>query len=452
MVVIGRFPILCVIACSTLQAACGRSTNEASPEAPSLNVVVIISDDQSWRDYGFMGHPDIETPNLDRLAGESLRFDRGYVCVPLCRPSVASIVSGLHPHQHGIVANDVTLSDETVRNELNEQVRALFNAQPNLINQLVSKGYLALQTGKWWEGSWQASGFSSGTADGSRDGGAGLTIGRSSMQPVADYILQAVEKDRPFLIWYAPLLPHIPHNPKEELLDKYMKVVNQEEVARYYGMCEYFDMTCGQLIDFLEIMGLRQNTLIVYISDNGWVARSQSDIEIPQTFEGLYAPRSKASPYDNGIRTPILISLPGTIEPERSTDLASSIDLYPTIMTACGLDVPQDLPGINLLDKEARRDRDAVFGAAYSMANMTIGNPADTRQYRWVITRKWKYIVRDQGRDTTRYRFIHAWDQTPTQLFDLVADPGETTNLVDRHPEVVQELSPKLEAWLPRAR
>ena len=117
-------------------------------------------------------------------------------------------------------------------------------------------------------------------------------------------------------------------------------------------------------------------------------------------------------------------------------------------MKLCGLKPDGQLPGIDLLDVETRVSREQIFGAAYSIHNMTLGDPAATRQYRWIITRRWKYLARDHGVDTTLYKYVHLWDQTPEQLFDLQADPGESKDLIARHSEVATELRWKLKAWL----
>lgn len=110
------------------------------------NIVLIISDDQAWTDYGFMRHPDIETPQLDKLAARSLVFERGYVAAPLCRPSLASMVTGLCPFQHGITGNDVAGHRE--RAVLDLPIRKAFHQHPSFIKLLTSNGYLAHQSGK----------------------------------------------------------------------------------------------------------------------------------------------------------------------------------------------------------------------------------------------------------------------------------------------------------------
>ncbi|MCP4512113.1 MAG: sulfatase-like hydrolase/transferase, partial [Fuerstiella sp.] len=125
------------------------------------NIVMIISDDQTWTDYGFMEHPDIQTPHLDRLASRSTLFRRGYVPVALCRPSLATMITGLYPHQHGITGNDPS-PDPSITPEEYAKLRARviakldrFDTVPEL---LAKKGYLSHQSGKWWEGSHQRGG------------------------------------------------------------------------------------------------------------------------------------------------------------------------------------------------------------------------------------------------------------------------------------------------------
>ena len=417
------------------------------------NVVLILSDDQAWADYGFMGHDEIQTPHLDRLAERALVFPRGYVTAPLCRPSLASIISGLYPHQHGTTGNDVTPARGRQReNEGRAQIDA-FNARPGLISELVKSGYLAFQSGKWWEGSWKDGHFTDGMTHGiaekgGRHGDEGLTIGRNGIKPVADFIDKAVAEQKPFFVWYAPFLPHSPHNPPERLLKKYSQPDRPADEARYFAMCDWLDETCGELIGHLEKRKLTDNTLIVYLCDNGWRALSRSDVPVPKNWDQRFSPRSKGSPYENGIRTPIMFSLPGQIEPGKSDDLASSIDLLPTILKLCGVQSPDKRPGIDLLDTQTRQARKQIFGAAYSIHNMTVGDPDATRQYRWIITSRWKYLKRDHGLDTTNYKYVHLWDQAPERLFDLHADPGESKDLVSTHPEVATELRERLEAWL----
>ena len=241
----------------------------------SPNIVSSLSDDQAWTDYGFMGHETIKTPHLDELAARSLVFERGYVASPLCRPSLASIITGLYSFQHGNTGNDV--DGRNNRAELDAPLREKFHKHSSFIKLLTANGYLAHQSGKWWEGSWQDGGFTHGMTHGDpkrggRHGDSGLQIGRSSMKPVTDFIDVAKKQKKPFLLWYAPFLPHTPHNPPERFLNKYTQPGRAGDVAKYYAMCEWFDETCGELLGHLDKQGLTENTMVVYICDNGWVA------------------------------------------------------------------------------------------------------------------------------------------------------------------------------------
>lgn len=422
------------------------AANQATPP----NIVFILSDDQAWTDYGFMGHQDIKTPHLDRLAANSLVFERGYVAAPLCRPSLASMATGLYPFQHGITGNDVDGRNNRV--ELDAPMQAGFHQHPSFIKTLTQNGYLAHQSGKWWEGSYSDGGFTRGMTHGDperggRHGDAGLKIGREGMEPITDFIDEATEAEKPFLLWYAPFLPHTPHNPPERLLSKYTKPGRAADVAKYYAMCDWFDETCGELLGYLDDKGLTENTLVVYICDNGWAARSTNADDPDQSLWKGFALRSKGSPYENGIRTPIMLSWPGQVKPERSSQLAHAIDLYPTITAAAGLEAPKDLAGINLLDEGALRKRKTVFGVTHSIHNMTRGDPDDTLQYLWCVEGDWKLLLRLSGVDTTNYKNVHIWDTKLVSLFDLKEDPHGAKNMADRHPEVIERLKKRIEDW-----
>ena len=416
------------------------------------NIVLILSDDQAWTDYGFMGHPHIRTPHLDKLAARALVFERGYVAAPLCRPSLASIVTGRFPHEHGVVGNDVDGPND--RERLDLPVREAFHKLPSVVRRLTENGYLAHQSGKWWEGSHADGGFTHGLMPKpSRHGSEqSLAIGRKDLEPITEFIDHAVAEKKPFFLWYAPFLPHTPHNPPARLLEKYKSPDRSDDVAKYYAMCEWFDETCGELVAHLEQKGLTSNTVVFYICDNGWVPASVNAGDPAQKDWKSYALRSKGSPFENGIRTPIFISWPGKTEPARAPEFAHAVDLFPTIASIAGLRAPEGLPGINLMDAEARKHRDIVFGETHSIHNMTPGKPDDTLQYLWCVEDEWKLILRFAGKDTTHYRNVHQWDTEPARLYRIKDDPREKTNLAAKHPEVVERLKARILAWHPEAR
>jgi len=182
------------------------------------NVVLIISDDQSWTDYGFMEHEAIETPNIDRLARQSRLFKRGYVPTSLCCPSLATLITGLYPHQNGITGNEPPIpsggkNTDQYRSQVQECV-GFIDTMPTLPMLLAKRGYVSQQSGKWWQGHYSRGGFTHGMTHGDpkrrgRHGDEGLKIGREGLQPIFDFIDDA--GDKPFFVWYAPFLPHKPN-------------------------------------------------------------------------------------------------------------------------------------------------------------------------------------------------------------------------------------------------
>ncbi len=402
-----------------------------SPSFAALpNVVLIVSDDQAWTDYGFMGHPHIQTPRLDRLARESLVFRRGYVTSSLCCPSLASLITGKYPHQHLIANNDPpggSKNKETFAAG-RETMSRFMDAQPTLPRLLTNAGYLTLQTGKWWQGDFTRGGFTHGMTKGQRHGDAGLDIGRKTMQPIYDFVAEARKKEKPFFIWYAPMLPHSPHNPPERLFEKYKSLTKSEHVARYWAMCEFFDETCGQLLDHLDEQKLADNTIVIYVTDNGWI----QDPDKPQ-----YAARSKQSQYDGGLRTPIMVRWPGHVAPKMIDTPVSSLDILPTVLDATKLHHPADLPGISLLNEGIVTKRETVFGECFTHDSRDLQDPAASLRWRWLVRGDWKLIVPDKQNEPKEV----------VELYDLKSDPHETKNLAESQSDRVATLRSSLDAW-----
>ncbi|HEX4610929.1 MAG TPA: sulfatase-like hydrolase/transferase [Urbifossiella sp.] len=415
----------------------------AGPATAAPNVVLIVGDDQGWRDYGFMGHPHIRTPHLDKLAKESLRFDRGYVPSSLCRASLATMITGLYPHRHLITSNDPPLPagltgaaanrDPGFLAQRAEMVR-LFERSPTLPRLLGPAGYASLQTGKWWEGNaCRCGGFTEGMthgdpAKGGRHGDLGLTIGREGLDPVKQFLAAAKTDGKPFFVWYAPMMPHAPHTPPDRLLAKYKDKTPSIHIARYWAMCEWFDETIGDLLAELDANGQAADTMVIYLHDNGWVQNPDS----PD-----FAPRSKRSQYDGGLRTPVLIRWPGHVRPGTSDTPVSSIDLAPTILTAVGLRPPANMPGLDLLDPAALARRPALFGEIFEHNAVDIRRPAANLQYRWALAGGWKLILANAA----------TVPAGRPELFRVDRDPDEREDLAAANPAKVAELTKLLDGW-----
>ncbi|HEY3967107.1 MAG TPA: sulfatase [Planctomycetaceae bacterium] len=398
--------------------------NAAAAERPP-NVVMIVADDQGWTDFGFMGHKIVRTPRLDKLAAESAAFPNGYVPTSLCRASLATLLTGMYAHQHKICCNDPPDGvDRAAMHPFIKQAPAL----PRLLGEA---GYRSFQTGKFWEGHFSNAGFTAGMTNKGRHGEEGLVIGRETMQPIYDFI--SGDPGKPFFVWYAPMLPHEPHNPPARLLEKYTVEGRNLKLAKYYAMCEWFDETCGELLDWLDQHKLRDNTLVVFVVDNGWI---QETGEV-RTTRGNFAPKSKLSPYDGGLRTPVLLRWPGHTRPGRYEDLVSTIDIVPTILSACGVTPPKVMPGLSLLDTAAGKEklaRDAVFGEIFVHTAVNLETPALNLTHRWARAGDWKLI---------------SFEEEPVhiELYNVRTDPFEERNIASEHSDRVAELQKRISDW-----
>lgn len=414
---------------------------------------MIISDDQTWTDYSFMDHPVIQTPRLDRLARESYTFTRGYVPTSLCRPSLMTMITGLYPRQHGVTGNDPGVPDGANRGKyrgtpeyqkLRDQLISNVDQIPTLPKLLKQKGYLSFQCGKWWEGNFKRGGFTHGMTHGDpkkggRHGDEGLKIGRQGLDPIRSFLDEA--KDNPFFVWYAPFLPHSPHNPPKRLLDKYREKTKHIQMAKYYAMCEWFDETCGELLDELDKRKLTENTIVVYVTDNGWIQRTP-DSKLPKGWGPSFAPKSKQSPYDGGLRTPIMIKWPGKVKPVMDKEtLASSIDLMPTLLKAAELNVPDRLPGIDLLPRcvEGKPiSRQTIFGEIYAHDVPDLKQLSEGLLYEWCIHGDEKLIKTHPGK-LGPYRAVHSVVPKGSHFYNLKQDPHEE-NRLDRATENLEQL------------
>ena len=405
-------------------------TRETSP-----NVIFILSDDQAWFDYSFMRRPEVEkaamdldpgipqvanTPAIDRLADEGLTFVQGY-CNPVCRPSLASIITGTHVHQHWVSGNDLVNGSGTRVDDTTVEARMqVLNPLPRtLVNEL---DYTCFQTGKWWEGHPSNGGFThsdtaNSTAGGTapvqwgggrpsyvraRHGDWGLMTGRvdyvndiqapahpipyeNTVVTVTDFISDQVDAEQPFMVWYAPFLPHTPHDPPAGLLSQYIAMGLNNSDATYYANIERFDGGVGAILDHLDAEGIANDTIVVMICDNG----RQYDL----------ATLGKLTPYESGVRTPVIIRWPdrikpgGSIEPGLIRKPVDLTDLVPTVHAALGIPTPPEMTGINLLDPAAVAARETICGADYDVEIRELANPWDALESRFAVWDGWKLIL-----------------------------------------------------------
>jgi len=406
--------------------------------AAQPNVVFILSDDQGWMDYGFMGHEQIKTPNLDKLASAGMLYERGYVTAPLCRPSLASLATGLYPHETGIRGNDPVMpdgkdkrKDKAAFGQMRAKMTAPFAECTTFIEALRDNGYLTLQTGKWWEENPLDHGFTDAMTHGDalrggRHGDVGLKIGRTTMQPFYDFVEKAQTEEKPFFMWYGVFLPHTPHNAPARLFNKYKDIAPDIPTAKYWANVEWFDEGCGQIVEHLKEKGLYENTIFVFTCDNGWVQN-------PKKKESSI--RSKREPTEAGIRTPIFITHEGSIEPLRDDQtLASNIDIAPTILKACGIEPPAEMKGLDLRKPEVLQERNRIFVDVYEHdSHLDKLDDLKDGLKAWVVVDGWDKLIMSPDHK---------------ELYDLKNDPDDRRDLASTNPEKVMKLSDIIDVWI----
>ena len=358
---------LCLACVSTLATA-------ATP-----NIVLITADDQDWRDFSFTGTSGVldtsgnpvrpYTPTIDTLFENGVTYSMGHCPVGVCRPSLTSIFTGLNPMQSGTYGNDPVVNgtaygwgqnQDTIYNDV---MRRNVELNPTLPRLLAEKGYVSLQTGKWWEGDPKRAGFTNAetgyeTTNADRhlhnytDNGAN-SIGRfagSVASRIGPFVDSAVAANKPFFISYAPMLPHLPHDTTPtSFKSRYQGLVDQGKITTYqrdYLACvDWFDSTIGEVRTLLQNKGVDNNTLYVFLADNGWLQTTGS--------AGPFgADGGKLTSKEDGVRTPIIFYQNGQITDSRSVAakladarLASSTDIMPTLLSLVGATVPKSPVG-----------------------------------------------------------------------------------------------------------
>ncbi len=451
-----RLTAIAICITAALAVACSPNT-----ETPRPNIILIIGDDHGWPYFGFMGDPIVATPHLDTLASGGTLFLHAFVTSSSCRQSLLTLLTGLHPLQWN--ARLKALRQRGIRRPRYTEI-VDFAALPRLLGEA---GYRSFQGGKYWEGPFQSAGFDEGTknpkAPGRKRtehaelqataGGDGLELGRSTMEPLWEFLSQPDE--RPFFVWFAPKLPHTPHDAGPRYMQRYSERGLSPEAAKYYANVTRFDDRVGELVAFLDEAGLRDDTLLIYLSDNGW---DQGPTDRPQ-IGALGGAKGKGSMYELGVRSPLIFNWPGHIASETiRDDLVSSVDLFPTLLSFAGAAVPPNRSPHNL---HPLLTGEGVPAPARTMvrasSNRQVRPPAITEHQALapgleimrpelaytLRTREWRYIWYF---DAAEYP-----DRSPDELFRIDTDPYETRNVASEHPERVSQFRREIMAWIDTA-
>ncbi len=420
------------------------SLSEDNKEKP--NVILIMTDDQGYGDLGVKGNDKIKTPNIDRFASEGVEFTRFY-CSPVCAPTRASLMTGRYFYRTGVI--------HTSRGGAK-----MHSDEVTIAERLQNAGYVTGIFGKWHLGDTypmrpQDKGFTETLFH--KSGGIGQAPDKpnSYFDPMLwqngkqvktkgyctdvffDAAIRFIENNRrkPFFVYLPTNAPHTPLEVDPEYSEPYKAVGLNDTTAKVYGMITNIDENVGRLLGKLDALDLRNNTLVIFLSDNG-----------PQQNRYTAGLRGrKSSVYEGGIRVPFFAQLPARFHQSRKIDqIAAHIDIHPTLLDICGINTPQQpsLDGKSLLplldgDDAARQERKLFFQCHRGLEPKRYQNCA-------VMTQRYKMLGYP---DTFSDENLKTSNNPILELYDITGDPGEKNNLAERHPEILTSLRKDYDEW-----
>lgn len=457
-----RFLFLCLFLCG------GFQTWLKAEQVAKHNLILILADDLGWSDLACYGSDLHETPHLDRMASEHIRFNHAYAASPVCTPTRASILTGRHPARL-----NMTIWRE---NALNRGNRALLEpvtldalplSETTLAECLGKSDYYTAHIGKWHLGPAEAypqpHGFNvniGGTLWGApqtffypfkgdqyfsgwryvpdlepSDDGDYLT---DRLTDKAIEIIDQCAGKKPFYLnlWYHTV--HTPIEGKQQLVEKYKSKIERVNPTRhlnpdYAAMVESLDQNVGRVLARLDALGIRDETLIVFLSDNGgFINGSRLQNGMPVTSNAPLR-SGKGSCYEGGLRIPMMIDLPGENHPPRVIETpVTTCDLFPTLLNVLEVTWPADLvlDGVDIhslwTEPNVSLDRDTLF-FHYPHYYPTTKPVSAMRQGSW--------------------KLMQYFEDQSLELYNLGKDPGEKHNLASVHGEKVKQMLAQLKQW-----
>ena len=441
-----------------LQVVLTLLATELAEAAAPPNIVLLIADDMAWDDCGAYGHKTVRTPNLDKLASQGMRFNRAFVTASSCSPSRSSMITGRYPHSTGAQQLHWPLPPDQV----------------TFVELLKKAGYWTAAAGKWHLGDavkdrfdlvkeanpagfrlGHAPGQPAPPADASGKSGAGQWIST----------LQARPKGKSFFLWLAAFDPHRdyeegiipdPHRPEEVVVPPYLPDVpdTRKDLALYYDEITRLDRYVGEVLAELDRQGERDNTLVLFISDNG------------RPF-----PRAKTTLYDSGIKAPWIVRWPKQIKVGSvSNSLISSVDIAPTILELAGVKAGSSFQGksiVPVLKNPKAAIRETVFAERHWHDFDDHARAVRSERYKYIrnyypdlpgtppadavrsLTFQAMRRLRDEGKLSPQQLGPFLKPRPSEELYDTEADPHELHNLASdpRHAATINQLRKALAEW-----
>ncbi len=439
------------------------------PEKP--NILLIVVDDLGYKDLSCYGANLVETPNVDKLAAEGVRFTNAYASCPVCSPTRASLLTGKNPVAVDITdwipghqENKIQPWHKFIVPEFNWQ---LPHEEVTIAEKLKQKGYATASIGKWHLGGEgylpTEQGFDINIA-GNHKGlpptyyypyyvdsakaaknpwldfrithlpltGDSLYLTDRLTEEAIQYIKK--QKDSAFFLYLPFYTVHTPVEGRPDLVKKYEQKIaeNNDSIIRnphFLAMVECMDENIGELLHVLDSLAIRENTLVIFVSDNGGLIRRGENGEYRASYN--YPLRAgKGTLYEGGLRVPTIFNWPEKLKSGfESDELIISTDIYPTIMELLNLTSEEKIEGVSLLN------------------HLTEGAAIERETFYWHYPHYHKTnpgsVIRDGD-----YKLIHYHENDMKELYNLKVDVQESTNLAGEMPEKADSLFQKLNAWL----
>lgn len=425
------------------------------------NVILIVADDLGWADLGCYGSRFHQTPNLDRLAAGGQRFTQAYAACCVCSPTRAALMTGKHPARLHLTdwlpgrpdRPDQKLKRPAIRQQLPLDEKTVAEA-------LQEAGYVTGHLGKWHLGGEgfepTRQGFASSIAGDDRGSPASyfapyLRAGRAipglEDAPAGEYLTDRLtleaekfieaNKAKPFFLYLPHFAVHTPMIARDDIQAKYPKwdgvPHGRQENPIYAAMLESLDSGVGRIMEKLKQLGLEENTLVVFTSDNGGLATGEG-ARTPATINAPLR-EGKGWSYEGGLRVPLIVSWPKHIAAGSNPAVVWSPDLPVTIASLCGAALPTAVDGVDLsgLLLEGKQLEPRTLYWHYPHYSNQGGRPSGA--------------IRDGA-----WKLVEFYESGRRELFNLAEDLSENRNLAPRHPERVEELAGKLSKWREQAK
>ncbi len=398
-----------------------------SISAQEHNVVVIMGDDYSCGEHGFYGNQIIETPNLDALSKESAWFNNFYVCATSA-PTRAQLMTGKHEFRVGVTHTMYP--------------RAYLNLEEKTLPEyFVEAGYTTGHFGKWHLGndvfddeySARARGFDYSIVSDYREHFNPVMLCNGELtaykgfrtdilfDEAKQWMDDQLEEEKPFFCYVATNSAHSPFGCPDEYAERYEGKVGGK-INLYYGMVDNIDDNVGEIIEYLKERGIYENTLLIYLTDNGHVYHSGYNA-------GMRG--GKNSEYRGGTRVPCLMHCPEMFEGGRKIEeMAGGIDLLPTLVDLLDMDLDKDVDGVSL--EPLLSGKKSQLKDRFMVCHTGRWDDGEADQNKHT-----KYAVQNR-----RYRLVNN-----SELYDIETDPGETTNIIDQQPKLVAKMRKFYDQW-----